>query len=231
MLGNGLRVVAGAVAASEGSLAVETRGHRLTLAGDPGTGLTAVTEDQPVPSVPGLAVYITLGSLLPQYNYDEGDLAREAIAIASHGKAYHGPSSPWWFSPRDLHQLMQQVTPVDTTVARLCRELGFMLNDDRVARDLGRDDAAEVLERLRKGTKPVDPKSLGMIGPTTYGKRHCYGYHTGTVQMRGADIPFVVEAWARCDRREAIATVLRKACNAAYRAIGKPPGGMRTVPV
>ena len=34
MLGNGLRVVAGAVAASEGSLAVETRGHRLTLAVD-----------------------------------------------------------------------------------------------------------------------------------------------------------------------------------------------------
>ena len=48
MLGNGLRVVAGAVAASEGSLAVETRGHRLTLAVDPATGRTAVTEDQPV---------------------------------------------------------------------------------------------------------------------------------------------------------------------------------------
>ena len=41
---------------------------------------------------------------------------------------------------------MQQVTPADTTVARLCRELGFMLNDDRVARELGRDDAAEILE-------------------------------------------------------------------------------------
>ncbi len=32
MLGNGLRVVMGAVAASDGWLAIETRGHRLTLA-------------------------------------------------------------------------------------------------------------------------------------------------------------------------------------------------------
>ena len=66
------RVVAGAVAASDGSLAVETRGHRLTLAVDPATGITAVTADQPVPCVPGLAVHITLGSLLPRYDCDDG---------------------------------------------------------------------------------------------------------------------------------------------------------------
>ena len=52
-------------------------------------------------------------------------LARKAIAIAGHGTNYRGPSSPWWYSPRDLHQLMQRVTPVDTTVARLCEDLGF----------------------------------------------------------------------------------------------------------
>ena len=46
MLGNGLRVVVGAVAASEGSLVVETRGHRLTLAVDPVHGTTTVTEDR-----------------------------------------------------------------------------------------------------------------------------------------------------------------------------------------
>ena len=96
MLGNGLRVVVAAAAASEGSLVVETRGRRLTLAVDTATGTTAVTDDQPIPPAPGLAVHITLGPLLPRFDWDDGRLAREAIAIAKHGMDYRGPSSPWW---------------------------------------------------------------------------------------------------------------------------------------
>jgi hypothetical protein len=304
MLGNGLRVVVGAVAASEGELAVETRGHYLTLTVDPAYGTTAVSKDQPVPFKPGLRVHITLGPFLPQYDGEDDDnLAREAIAIASHGNEYRGPSSPWWYSPHDLHQLMLQVTPADTTVARLCRELGFTLDDDRTARKLNRDEVAAVLDRLRQGAKPVDPTLLGAIGPAAYGRNCTYACHRGIVRARGAEIPFVVEAWAQCDRpakrgdgsatlrlllnrtpsaatilatsvsaglvvrgcglergvlgphtadygitvgvisphielatdgkepalapySEAIATALRKACNAAYRAMGKPPGGM-----
>jgi hypothetical protein len=68
MLGNGLRVVVGAVAASDGWLVIETRGHRLTLAVDAANGITTVADDQPVPFVPGLTVHITLGSLLLQYD-------------------------------------------------------------------------------------------------------------------------------------------------------------------
>ena len=304
MLGNGLRVVVGAVAASEGELAVETRGHHLTLRVDAAYGATAITKDQPVPIKPGLRVHIMLGPLLPKYDRrDDAYLARQAIMIASHGNEYRGPSSPWWYSPRDLHQLMLQVTPSDTTVARLCRELGFSLDDDRAARGLDRDEAAAVLDRLRQEAKPIAPKSLGAIGPAAYGRNRSYACHTGIVRARGAEIPFVVEAWAQCERSEkrggrfatlrlllnrtpsaatvlatsvsgglvvqgcglkrgvsgpraadyritasvispyielatdgkepalapyseAIATVLRKACSAAYRAMGTPPGGM-----
>ena len=147
MLGNGLRVVVGAVAASEGTLVVETRGHRLTLAVDPANGTTAVVEDHPVAPTPGLAVYITFGPRLPWYSYDDGILARKAIAIAGHGTNYRGPSSPWWYAPRDLHQRMQRVTPIDTTVARLCEDLGFTTDDDRIARELTCDEAAVVLDR------------------------------------------------------------------------------------
>ena len=304
MLGNGLRVVVGAVAASEGWLVIETRGHRLTLAVDAANGTTTVTEDQPVPFVPGLTVHITLGSLLQQYDGEDDDyLANETIRIASYGENYRGPSSPWWYSPRDLHQLMLQVTPAHTTVARLCRDLGFAVDDDRVARELSLDEATVVLDRLRHSTKPIDPKLLGSIGPAAYGRSCCYACHVGTARMRGAELPFVVEAWVECERperrgegsatlqlllnrtpsaaailaysssdrlflrgcglergvsgphtaiyhitvsvisphielatdgkepalapySEAIATVLGKACNAAFRAMGKPPGGM-----
>ena len=196
---------------------------------------------------------------------------------------------------------MLQVTPAATTVARLCRELGFTLDDDRAACELDRDEVAAVLDRLRQGTKPVDPKLLGAIGPAAYGRRCSYACHAGIVRVRGAEILYVVEAWAQYDRpekrgdgsatlrlllsrtpsaatilapsvsaglvvrgcglargvlgphtadyritvgvispyielatdgkepalapySEAIATVLRKACRAAYRAMGKPPG-------
>ena len=202
MLGNGLRVVAGAVAASEeGWLAVATRGHRLTLAVDPATGTTRVTEDRPVPVAPGLTVSIILGSCLPRGRDNDDRLARQAIEIARHGEAYRGPSSPWWYSPRDLYLLMQQVTPADTSVARLCHELGFKLDDDRIARTLSRDEAATVLDRLCQNTKPIEPKSLGAIGPTLYDDDG-YACHTGIAWMRGARIPFVAEAWASCERTE-----------------------------
>ena len=198
---------------------------------------------------------------------------------------------------------MQQVTPADTTVTRLCSELGFRLDDDRIARELNRDEAAAVLKRLCEGTKPVPPKALGMIGPTAYGRSRSYACHTGFTRERGCELPYVVEAWARCERpekrgdgsaalrlllnrtpsaatilaisrpagigvrgcglergilgpragdyritvsiitphielatdgkepalapfSEAIATTLKKACGAAYRAMGRPLGGM-----
>jgi hypothetical protein len=202
MLGNGLRVVVGAVFASGGSLVVETHGRRLTLAVDPTTGLTTVTEDQPIPATPGLTVRICFGPLLPQYDgWDDGQLARDAIAIAIHGKEYRGPSSPWWYSPRDLHLLMQQVTPANTTVAHLCRELGFTVDDDRVAHDLNRDEAAAVLGRLRQSEEPVSAKQLGAIGPAAYGS-YSYAHGEGFTRERGSQIPFVVEVWASCERAE-----------------------------
>ena len=103
MLGNGARVIVGAVAASEGSLVVETRGHRLTLAVDAASGITTVTEDCPVPAEPGVTVYITFGPLLPNMRTMRTMAAWHAmaIAIAHHGKDYHGPSSPWWY-PRAI---------------------------------------------------------------------------------------------------------------------------------
>jgi hypothetical protein len=203
MLGHGLRAVMGAVAASEGSLAVETRGRRLTLAVDLATGTTIVVDDQPIPDAPGLVVYLTFGPRLPpRYSYDDNRLARNAIQLAEHGTTYDGPSSPWWFSSRDLHQLMQQVSPIDTTVGRFCDELGFTLEDDRICRTLDRADATAVLNQLRQGTKPVAPKALGALGRGVYGDDYSYACHTGFTSERDAQIPYVIEAWAHCERPE-----------------------------
>src|SRR5216684_209603 len=89
MLGNGLRVVAGAVAASQGSLVVETRGRRLVLHIDDTTGLTSIDADEPIPLFPGTVVRVALGNGL-HFRGAEGEFIRPAIRVARLGRAYDG---------------------------------------------------------------------------------------------------------------------------------------------
>ena len=63
-LGNGLRVVAGAVLASPGSLVVVTKGQRVTLAPET-SGTTRVVLVEPADRRQGTRVEITLGPSLP----------------------------------------------------------------------------------------------------------------------------------------------------------------------
>jgi len=201
MLGNGLRVVAGAVAASEGSLVVETRGHRLVLHVDDATGLTSIEADEPIPLIPGTVVRVMLGGRLPiDPGHDESERSRAAINIARLGKSYDGPSAPHWYSDKGLHRLFQCVKPETTTVRAVVADLGFILDDDRRARDLSRDDAAKVLAHLQSATPPVAAELLGYIGPNAFG--NSYAIKTGVATIGGAHIPFVIEAWAKCSRSE-----------------------------
>src|SRR5882724_10471578 len=113
MLGHGLRVVMGAVASLGGHISVASRGHRLTLAVDPVSGITRVVRDQPVSPARGTVVTIAL----PEFNNSEADPARLTIAIARQGQHYTGPSLPQWHSVASLHRLFGAVTPETATVA------------------------------------------------------------------------------------------------------------------
>lgn len=195
MLGNGLRVVTGAVAATSGSLAVVTRGHRLVLAVCPATGKSLIVSDTRAPPEPGLSVFISLGGSTPT----DSLLAHATLVAAKHGQNYVGPSSPWWYGVGDIHRLFLQVTPPETTVGNVCRSLGLTFDDDRLAGSLSRDDASAVLQRLRAEAKPVPPERLGFIGAAF--QQDCPGYarKNGVIRTQaGAQIPYVVEAWAAC---------------------------------
>ncbi len=199
MLGNGLRVVAGAVAASLGSLVIETRGHRLVLRIDDVTGLTSIETDKSVPFNPGTVVHVALGIGL-RFRGDEHLFIQPAIDIARVGKSYGGASSPHWYSDKGLHRLFQSVEPEPTTVSDVVADLGFMLADDRRARDLSREEVAKVLEQLQGAMPPVSAESLGYIGRSAFG--NSYAIKTGAALIGGAYIPFVVEEWAACSRGE-----------------------------
>ncbi len=199
MLGNGLRVVAGAVAASQGSLVVETRGRRLVLHIDDITGFTTSVTDEPVPLISGTVVRVALGNGL-QFLGDEHLFMQPAISIARSGKSYAGASSPHWYSDKALHRLFQCVDPETTTVTEVVADLGFVLADDRRARDLSRDDTARVLTQLQGSTPSVAAEALGHIGPNAFGNVHAI--KTGTAVIGGARIPFVIETWAVCSRSD-----------------------------
>jgi hypothetical protein len=169
MLGNGLRVVMGGVAASAGRLSVETRGYHLDLAVDTSTGRTEVIANTTIPrkqSRPGLTVQLTFGQELQRYYVDDGELAERAIAIAQRGTNYSGPSNPWWYGPRDLHALLAQVVPETTTVAELIAALGFEIDDARLARSLDQEAASALLRRLRSAHRQISPGGSDKSVPT-----------------------------------------------------------------
>jgi hypothetical protein len=198
MLGNGLRVVMGAVCAFDGSISVETRGHRMALAVDKATGKTLVLSNDIVTSVPGVTVRLSLGRLCE----DDAILARNSIVFADGGTDYRGQSSPWWYGVRDLERLLQCVTPATATVSDVIADLGLTCDDRRVARSLKKEDIDIIFKQLRAQHKPVAPAKIGTIGNRLAGFSG-YAISTGEVTTQsGAHIPYAVEAWANSKRTE-----------------------------
>jgi hypothetical protein len=199
MLGNGLRVAVGAVAASGGTLVVETRGQRLTLVPDRLTGLTRVAATEAVPPRAGVTVHLKLpglGSALA------GELAHRTIGVADHGQRYTGGTSAWWYGTADLTRLLRYATPVTTSVRDVCRLFDREIADDRPARQVPEAEGAGLLARLRQGSEPVLPQMLGDIGEAAIPAMG-YAKVGRTVPFPGgAEIPAVVEAWATAERSE-----------------------------
>jgi hypothetical protein len=141
MLGNGLRVVMGAVAAFGGAITVTSRGHRLKLAVDAVTGLTSVASDKPAATAPGTTVEITLR----EFNGSEKRPAELSLIVARQGKQYSGPSRPAWYGPDDLRELLARVTPNTATVGAVVADVfDIKIADQRIAATLPRDEIGQL---------------------------------------------------------------------------------------
>jgi hypothetical protein len=205
-LGNGLRVIAGAVLASEGSLAVITRNKRIELRpeSDGSTTVVKVIEiDHPI----GTRIEIGLGPALPS---DENIFAwaEAAQIVANIGKSYEGKSSPHWYDAAQFHELILAcgAQPVRSLVAQLDGCTGAKAGEivtaaglDRMqCQSITREQATKLLMAARKATRPVSPERLGCVG------RGCgkhYEIKTGIANLGTssplAEIPFAVECWVR----------------------------------
>jgi hypothetical protein len=200
MLGNGLRVIAGLVLASRGSLVVSTGGRTLKLMPrDDGETDHELIDTGPGP---GTRVEVWLG---PELDVDEDDLglAEDAIAMAtSGGPSYSGKTSPHWYDLDGFWELCQ--ASKDRTIRSLLAErfdgcsepvAGKIAPAGVLARDLERADAARILSAAQGRAKPVRAQRLGHVGN---GNLAAMAYHRilGEWNPGGMRIPLVVEVWA-----------------------------------
>jgi Topoisomerase 6 subunit A/Spo11, Toprim domain len=206
-LGNGLRVVAGAVLASEGSLVVITRNQRIEL--QPQTdGTTKVLKVTKVRYPVGTRIEIGFGKELPP---DPEPLAwvDTIRAMARHGHAYDGRSSPHWYDAAAFHELILAcgsqrlrglVAELDGCTGGKAGEIVAAARLDRIrCNDIDREQTTKLLQIARKQSRPVSPDRFRRLGraamPDCY-----YASRLGTVELGRsrppAMIPFLVEVWA-----------------------------------
>jgi hypothetical protein len=193
LLGNGLRVVMGAVHALGGSIAVSVRGRSLILEVNPADGKTKIVQQEPVSlDEHAMRVRINLGQ---DSEYADGRYAQDAIDVADQGTLSTRASSPWWYGARDLHMLFCAAS-ANATAGDVLADLGWDYKDERLAKSLTYQDAKILLEWLRATHKPVPPEKLGRLGQDAFGYDG-YGIKLGELTTpTGARVPYVIEVWA-----------------------------------
>jgi len=211
-LGNGMRVVAGAVLATDGKLIVSTRGTTLNLIPQhDGTTISEKLGDYPFK---GTRIEVHLGK-------DAGPIdlrwAFRARMFSSLGKNYKGKTSPWWYTSRDFHGLClaaKEMTARDLVIQfeGCSGKVGTIVDGfkGRRAADLTLQEARTLLERMRAESSPVNANRLGYVGDIGHLSSSFSNYvkATGVFQLSSdeevAEIPFVVEAWSELSEEAAI---------------------------
>jgi hypothetical protein len=204
-LGNGLRVVAGAVLASEGTLTVTTRNRRISLRPERDGTITVISAalvDFPV----GTRIEVHFGAALP---HDDGALkwANWAAHMAQ-GTEYAGKSSPFWYDlgqwqevlyaagPRPVREL---IATLDGCTGGKAGEIVAAANLSRaICKDVTGEQAARLLTATRNAARPVKPDRLGSVGQNVFPEA-AYTLSSGVIEFGStqplAQVPVVVEIW------------------------------------
>lgn len=213
-LGNGLRVVAGAVVSTNGKLFVETKGKKYQVLFD-NNGIANPTIISSSGTKDGTKIIVVFGSV---FNFTKDDLGwgKNSIFMAM-GEDYKCKTSPFWYTSEAFFEL---VNSFDGTLLELIlffdgfnKKTAKSLTEDifnRPTRLMTFEQSEVILRFLREISKPVSIKKLGFAGE--YSGWGQYAKKTGEFVVKtakgmfDATIPFVVEIWM--DKRDRYYPVL-----------------------
>jgi hypothetical protein len=203
-VGNGLRVVAGAVLASGGTFTVITRNRRLKLRPER-DGTTTVVKVEKAKRPVGTRIEIGFGPDLP-CDDETLDWAQAACHMSGYGSDYSGKTSPWWYDAAQFHELLDASgdRPVRELVAELdgCTgaKAGEVVAEAGLNRatcsSVTRQQAVKLLRAAVEYAEPVNPKRLGAVGSDAFPDAAYACVHGVGDDVPIFNIPFVVEAWA-----------------------------------
>jgi hypothetical protein len=221
-LGNGVRVVAGAVLASGGTLVVVTRNRRIVLRPEH-DGTTTVVAVTPVEFPVGTRIEISFGAALPCGPQTLLWAENACYFAAPNGQTYSGRSSPWWYDAPQFHELLSASgdVPVRELIAQLDGCTGGKAGEIVAAAGLQRSLCKDVTQRqtavllatARDQTKPVRPIRLGAVGAELFAN-FAYACVRGVTEFGNgelpAEIPFVIEAWAKSDEATSLGVCVNR---------------------
>jgi hypothetical protein len=219
-LGNGLRVVVGAVAATGGKLCVATKGRRLQIIPDARTGQSTAVHAGRFKG-PGTRIEVVLGDPLKPTPDDLLWAEVAIIAARAQGKRYTGKTSPHWYDVDAFHELLMSVGSETMTVREFiarfdgCSAAAGTIVDGfsgRPAKGLTRDEAARLLRQAQSIAREVNPPRLGALGEGAfsgaYARNACYAILPPGADGSPVKLPVVVEAWADPDPKDSTAVFL-----------------------
>lgn len=197
-LGNGLRVVAGAVYACGGKLSIRTDGRWLQLKPQ-FDGTTAVTDRiEYQNATTGTRIEIEFAGELAN-DTDVMNFAK--LSLTLRGKStYKGKTSIFWYSDEDFFDLLQAY---NSSLSKLLKNFdgtkNFEFDEAEYAPNIGHAAANTLFHALRKHCAPVTPTRLGLIGDMAgdgYAKMTGEFFLPTNSGEARPQLPYVIEAYA-----------------------------------
>jgi hypothetical protein len=189
-LGNGLRVVTGAVLASGGKLYVETHGRRFHLS-PKDDGSTEVASE-PCERTTGTLVAVKLGPSVPVDERSVMLWASQAIELAPHGKTYQGKTSAWWYDSESFFEMLQAAgeRPLSDVLIQfkdVTASAAHHLGQGLASKAMNRPGCTQLLQALREVSEQPKPGILGKLGDVFQNFSHAH--ESGVIEIRGAGMP------------------------------------------
>ncbi len=207
-LGNGLRVVIGAIISTNGRLLVETKGKEYEVIFlEDGSANIKIIGDSDV--IDGTKFKVYLGDNI--YKIIEKDLIWGNNAILmSKGELHKCKTSPYWYTSEAFFELLNSYTGKLKEFLLLFEGMNklkvknYFINLDIFTNQISFEESENILSFLKEYCKKVNVKKIGCISDDDYNNglgEYARKYGQFTVRsakgIHDAIIPFIIETWIR----------------------------------